>query len=130
MDTQADSSTLSSTLSSTVAGQLPRPISQFIGDSYISWQWLPLGEHRISISAQFDRQNHSWRISMLNVEEFVYADEAKLVAEALLASYNWKDIWKIHFADMFLEMDAIENKADLKAFEMPIGPCGVTGCDV
>ena len=96
-----------------IAGELPRPISQSVGDFLISWQWLPLGEGRTSIAAQFDRQDHTWHISMRNTEEFVYPDEAKLVAEALLAAYNWQDIWKMHFADMFLEMDFIENSIDV-----------------
>lgn len=128
-----------------VAGQLPRPISQSVGDFLISWQWLPLGEYRVSVKAQFDRNDGSWHISIKNVGSFS-PEEAKLLGEALLSAYNWKDIWKLHFADMFLEMDGVESSVKnfvgdsvensvgnsikrLNELNGPNGPCGVTGCD-
>lgn len=86
-----------------VSGQLPLPVCQEVTDDDFQWVWEPLPEY-VHIRVRYHKKEQEWDVRLYQIQPTCLygTDDAKLIAEALLAANNWQFIWKMHMADFML----------------------------
>jgi hypothetical protein len=90
---------------------LPLPIQQIVENTYMMWVWVPMNGVQV-FGKLFTKHEDGfspgdWVVEMaipeINAESYLFTDDApKLVGQALVSAWNYKNIWKQHAGD-FLE---------------------------
>ena len=92
-------------------GNLPIPVSQQVieggeeeGLKKFIWIWEPLPD-KAHVMATYYVQSKVWAINLIVEHQMTEYDpeEAKRIAEALLAAQNWPNVWKEYVADFILD---------------------------
>lgn len=87
-----------------VSGQLPRPTRLAVTDQAFFWEWQLDGG--IDIVATYLKATEEWNVTVdfHGLENQTFSLEAaKNLGEALLSAYEWQQVWKLFFADYFMQ---------------------------
>lgn len=108
---------------------LPKPTSQHIGDGIIVWRWEMLNGSVVVESILGIKEKNQQKIgkdeyivslkmpSSENGTYSFYDDTSKVIGQSILSAWHWKEIWKIHAADLLLA--EINDEADSDVEEEP-----------
>ena len=82
---------------------LPLPTTQRVGTHSLTWTWTCDTTLVVStLDVVEDRYHVTLHAGNSRGEEYLAGDNAKILGQALISAWNWKNVWKQHAGELLL----------------------------